>query len=162
MTQLKSINLELKMTDIQKNKLIELAIQEDIGSGDHTSLACIPPDAKNTAVLRVKATGILAGMEVAETIFQKLIPDANLKILMRDGDHIKPGDIAFRITGNTQKLLQAERLVLNFMQRMSGIASLTAEYVEKISDLHTKILDTRKATPGLRHFEKDAVRIGGG
>lgn len=162
MEQLKSINLELKMTDIQKQKLIELAIEEDLGNGDHTSLACIPPDAKNTAELRVKATGILAGMEVAKTIFQKLMPDASLEILMNDGDHIKPGDIAFRITGNTQKLLQAERLVLNFMQRMSGIATLTSTYVQKLEGLHTQILDTRKTTPGLRHFEKDAVRIGGG
>ncbi len=150
------------MNNLHKETLIELAIREDKGSGDHTSLACIPKNAINTAELRVKATGILAGLEVAKTIFNKLMPDAKAEWLMKDGDAIKPGDIAFIIEGNTQKLLQAERLVLNFMQRMSGIATLTAEYVSKISDLNTKILDTRKTTPGLRHFEKDAVRIGGG
>ncbi len=150
------------MTNIHKEKLIELAIEEDIGSGDHTSLACIPENAKNTAELRVKANGILAGIEVAGNIFKELMPEGKLEILMNDGDIIKPGDVAFKITGNTQKLLQAERLVLNFMQRMSGIATLTNTYVKKLEGLKTQILDTRKTTPGLRHFEKDAVRIGGG
>ncbi|HKK60574.1 MAG TPA: carboxylating nicotinate-nucleotide diphosphorylase [Salinivirga sp.] len=150
------------MNNLHKQTLIELAIKEDEGSGDHTSLACIPKDATNKAELRIKAKGILAGIDIAKTIFSKLMPDSQAEWHMKDGEKIKPGDIAFTIEGNTQKLLQAERLVLNFMQRMSGIASLTAEYVEKISDLHTKILDTRKTTPGLRHFEKDAVRIGGG
>jgi len=150
------------MNNLHKQTLIELAIKEDEGSGDHTSLACIPKDATNKAELRIKAKGILAGIDIAKTIFSKLMPGSQAEWHMKDGEKIKPGDIAFTIEGNTQKLLQAERLVLNFMQRMSGIASLTAEYVEKISDLHTKILDTRKTTPGLRHFEKDAVRIGGG
>ncbi|ALO17113.1 Nicotinate-nucleotide pyrophosphorylase (carboxylating) [Salinivirga cyanobacteriivorans] len=150
------------MNNLHKQTLIELAISEDEGSGDHTSLACIPKEATNKAELRIKANGILAGIDVAKTIFIKLMPDSQAEWHMKDGEKIKPGDIAFTIEGNTQKLLQAERLVLNFMQRMSGIATLTAEYVEKISDLHTKILDTRKTTPGLRHFEKDAVRIGGG
>ncbi|WP_462280766.1 carboxylating nicotinate-nucleotide diphosphorylase [Salinivirga cyanobacteriivorans] len=150
------------MNNLHKQTLIELAIKEDEGSGDHTSLACIPKEATNKAELRIKANGILAGIDVAKTIFSKLMPDSQAEWHMKDGEKIKPGDIAFTIEGNTQKLLQAERLVLNFMQRMSGIATLTAEYVAKISDLHTKILDTRKTTPGLRHFEKDAVRIGGG
>ena len=150
------------MNNLHKQTLIELAIREDEGSGDHTSLACIPKDATNKAELRIKAKGILAGIDVAKTIFNKLMPGSQAEWHMKDGDIIEPGDKAFIIEGNTQKLLQAERLVLNFMQRMSGIATLTAEYVSKISDLHTKILDTRKTTPGLRHFEKDAVRIGGG
>lgn len=150
------------MNNLHKQTLIELAIREDEGSGDHTSLACIPKDATNKAELRIKAKGILAGIDVAKIIFNKLMPGSQAEWHMKDGDIIEPGDKAFIIEGNTQKLLQAERLVLNFMQRMSGIATLTAEYVSKISDLHTKILDTRKTTPGLRHFEKDAVRIGGG
>lgn len=150
------------MNNDLKNKLIELAIAEDIGNGDYTSLACIPPSATNKAELKVKDSGIIAGIEIAKIIFNKLMPVHQLELLMKDGDKMKPGDIAFTIEGNTQKLLQAERLVLNFMQRMSGIATLTNQYVEKIADLNTKVLDTRKTTPGLRLIEKEAVKIGGG
>lgn len=150
------------MNNIHKETLIELAIREDQGSGDHTSLACIPANATNIAELRIKSNGILAGIAVAKTVFNKLMPGASIDWLMKDGDAIAPGNVAFTIEGNTQKLLQAERLVLNFMQRMSGIATLTATYVSKVEGLGTKILDTRKTTPGLRHFEKEAVQIGGG
>lgn len=142
--------------------LIDLAIKEDIGNGDHSSLASIPATAENTAELHVKSNGILAGIEISKKIFGKLMPNALIEYYMNDGDMMKPGDIAFRVTGNTQKLLQAERLVLNFMQRMSGIATTTHAYVSKIADLKTKVLDTRKTTPGLRLIEKEAVRIGGG
>lgn len=144
------------------NTLIDLAIEEDIGNGDHSSLASIPATAENTAELHVKSNGILAGIEISKKIFGKLMPNALIEYYMNDGDMMKPGDIAFRVTGNTQKLLQAERLVLNFMQRMSGIATTTHAYVSKIADLKTKVLDTRKTTPGLRLIEKEAVRIGGG
>jgi nicotinate-nucleotide pyrophosphorylase (carboxylating) len=150
------------MNNELKIKLIELAIAEDIGDGDHTSLASIPSSATNKAELKVKDTGIIAGIDIAKIIFNRLMPDYKLQVFMQDGDKMKPGDIAFIIEGNTQKLLQAERLVLNFMQRMSGIATLTNEYVSKIADLNTKVLDTRKTTPGLRVIEKEAVRIGGG
>lgn len=142
--------------------LIELAIKEDIGPGDHSSLASIPPTAENTAELRVKSEGILAGIAISKIIFNRLMPDARIEYFMTDGSPMKPGDIAFSVTGNTQKLLQTERLVLNFMQRMSGIATTTHRYVEKIADLKAKVLDTRKTTPGLRVIEKEAVRIGGG
>jgi len=144
------------------NTLIDLAIKEDIGNGDHSSLASIPEIAENTAELHVKSNGILAGIEISKKVFGKLMPNALIEYYMNDGDVMKPGDIAFRVTGNTQKLLQAERLVLNFMQRMSGIATTTHTYVSKIADLKTKVLDTRKTTPGLRLIEKEAVRIGGG
>lgn len=150
------------MTNKLIETLIELAIEEDIGSGDHSSLASIPNDAENTAELRVKSEGILAGIEISNLIFKRLMPHARIKYFMQDGDKMKPGDVAFEVTGNTQKLLQAERLVLNFMQRMSGIATTTNIYVSKIADLPTKVLDTRKTTPGLRLIEKEAVRIGGG
>lgn len=144
------------------SKLIDIAIMEDIGDGDHTSLASIPQTATNKAELKVKDKGILAGIEIAKIVFNKLMPDNKFEQFLEDGDHIEPGNIAFTIEGNTQKLLQAERLVLNFMQRMSGIATLTNQYVSKIADLPTKILDTRKTTPGLRLIEKQAVKIGGG
>jgi nicotinate-nucleotide pyrophosphorylase (carboxylating) len=150
------MNKELKL------KLIDLAIAEDIGDGDHTSLACIPADAFNKAELKVKDTGIIAGIEIAKIIFDRLMPGNKMEVFKTDGDKMFPGEIAFTIEGNTQKLLQAERLVLNFMQRMSGIATLTNQYVSKIADLPTKVLDTRKTTPGLRVIEKEAVRIGGG
>jgi nicotinate-nucleotide pyrophosphorylase (carboxylating) len=144
------------------SKLIDIAIMEDIGDGDHTSLASIPQTATNKAELRIKDKGILAGVEIAKIVFNKLMPDNKFEQFLNDGDRIEPGNIAFTIEGNTQKLLQAERLVLNFMQRMSGIATLTNQYVSKIIDLPTKILDTRKTTPGLRLIEKQAVKIGGG
>ncbi|PLX17811.1 MAG: nicotinate-nucleotide diphosphorylase (carboxylating) [Salinivirgaceae bacterium] len=150
------------MNNDLKIRLIELAIAEDIGNGDHTSLASIPSSATNKAELKVKDNGIIAGVDIAKIIFDRLMPGHKIEIFMKDGDKMKPGDIAFTIEGNTQKLLQAERLVLNFMQRMSGIATLTNKYVSKIADLNTKVLDTRKTTPGLRLIEKEAVKIGGG
>lgn len=144
------------------NELIEIAIKEDIGDGDHTSLSCIPKDATGKAHLLVKEDCIIAGVNLAAEIFRKI--DSNLVFtkFISDGESVKTGGIIFTIEGSSQSILQAERLVLNFMQRMSGIASKTNDYVKILDGLNTKILDTRKTTPGLRTIEKSAVKIGGG
>lgn len=144
------------------DQLIELAVKEDIGDGDHTSLSCIPDDEQGQVHLLVKEEGVLAGVEITERIINKIDSDLKLEAYIKDGNRIKPGDIAFKITGSVISILQAERLLLNFMQRMSGIATQTAKYADFIKDLPTKVLDTRKTTPGLRHIEKLAVEIGGG
>jgi nicotinate-nucleotide pyrophosphorylase (carboxylating) len=143
-------------------QFIEQAILEDIGTGDHTSLACIPHNAESSAILKVKDTGILAGLEEALVVFSMV--DNNLKIetYLQDGAAIKPGDIAFKVQGKAQSILMAERLVLNIMQRMSGVASLTNKFVKAVEGYPAKILDTRKTTPNFRYFEKKAVKIGGG
>jgi nicotinate-nucleotide pyrophosphorylase (carboxylating) len=143
-------------------EIIDLAIREDIGDGDHTSLACIPQHKTGKAKLLAKQKGILSGIEVARTIFQKLDTTFYFEQLKKDGDPVQPGDIAFFVEGSVIKLLQAERLVLNFMQRMSGIATQTYKYVKELEGLNTKVLETRKTTPGLRLLEKMAVRHGGG
>ncbi len=150
------------MTNKFIDKLIDLAIAEDIGDGDHSSLSCIPETEQGKVKLLVKEEGILAGVEITKEIIRKIDPDLKMKIFLKDGTKIKPGDIAFTVSGKVISILQAERLLLNFMQRMSGIASQTAKYAEIIKDLPTKVLDTRKTTPGLRHIEKLAVEIGGG
>tara|TARA_B110000503_G_C7040158_1_gene367875 strand:- start:134 stop:979 length:846 start_codon:yes stop_codon:yes gene_type:complete len=142
--------------------LINLAISEDIGDGDHTSLSTIPKDAIGKAKLLVKEYGVLAGIEVAKYIFNTIDNSAKIDSYLNDGNVVEYGDIAFSVTGNAQKILQSERLALNFMQRMSGIATLTSKYVEKAEGTKAKVLDTRKTSPGLRYFEKEAVRIGGG
>ena len=142
--------------------LIQLAIDEDIGDGDHTSLACIPGNTKGKARLLIKDHGILAGLDIAIEIFKIIGPSLHLEVNMQDGEIIATGDVAFTVEGNAHSILQAERLVLNFMQRMSGIATQTNIYVKKLEGLKTRVLDTRKTTPGLRYFEKSAVRIGGG
>ena len=144
------------------NIIIDNAIREDIGEGDHSSLACIPPDATGTAHLLVKDDGILAGLEFAGMVFNKIDSDLKMKVFINDGEFVRYGDIAFSVTGKSQSILKAERLVLNAMQRMSAIATKTRRYVEILADTHTKILDTRKTTPGIRALEKWAVRIGGG
>lgn len=142
--------------------LIQLAIDEDIGDGDHTSLACIPDNTKGKARLLIKDQGIIAGLDIAVEIFKIIDPSLHLELNMQDGKSILPGDVAFTVEGNAQSILQAERLVLNFMQRMSGIATQTNVYVKKLKGLKSRVLDTRKTTPGLRYFEKSAVKIGGG
>ena len=152
----------MKVTDQEIHEFIKLAIEEDIKDGDHSSLACIPSSESGKAKLLVKQDGILAGVELAEKIFQFFDSSSSLEILMNDGDAMKYGDIAFYVSGNTHAILKAERLVLNCMQRMSAIATRTHEVASLISDLHTKVLDTRKTTPLLRFLEKWAVRIGGG
>ena len=142
--------------------LIELAIREDIGDGDHTSLCCIPATEKGRMRLLCKQEGILAGIEIAQLVLRRLDPDMQFEQILRDGDRVKPGDVAFYVSGRLQSLLQAERILLNIMQRMSGVATQTAVYADKIKDLHTKVLDTRKTTPGMRVLDKMAVKIGGG
>jgi nicotinate-nucleotide pyrophosphorylase (carboxylating) len=144
------------------DQIIENALAEDIGDGDHTSLSCIPKDAKGKAKLLVKDKGILAGVAIAEKIFHKVDPDLKLTILLHDGASIENGDIVFFVEGSSVSILSSERLVLNFMQRMSGIATATNELTQLIKGTNAKILDTRKTTPLLREFEKMAVRIGGG
>lgn len=142
--------------------LINIAIKEDIGDGDHTSLSCIPKDAKGKAHLLVKEDGILAGVDLAKKIFLKIDSEIIFEQFLKDGDSIKVGDIAFTVKGSSQSILQAERLALNFMQRMSGIATNTNYYVNLLEGTNTKVLDTRKTTPGLREIEKLSVKIGGG
>lgn len=141
---------------------IVAALREDVGKGDYSTLASIDSKAKGKAVLKIKEAGVLAGMEVAKAIFQHLQADAVFIPLKKDGDKMAVGDEAFEIEADVHTILTAERLVLNCMQRMSGIATLTAEYVEQLEGFKTKVLDTRKTTPLLRQLEKDAVRIGGG
>ncbi len=150
------------MNDKYINKLIDLAIAEDIGDGDHTSLSCIPENEEGKVKLLVKEDGIIAGVELTKEIIKKVDPEMKMEIFIKDGTKIKVGNIAFTISGKVISILQAERLLLNFMQRMSGIATQTAVYANLIKDLPTKVLDTRKTTPGLRHIEKLAVAIGGG
>jgi len=144
------------------DELIDLAIAEDIGDGDHSSLSCIPENETGTVQLLVKEEGILAGVEITKEIIRKIDPKLKIEVFLQDGTKIKHGDIAFNISGKVISILQAERLLLNFMQRMSGIATQTAKYADLIKDLPTKVLDTRKTTPGLRQIEKLAVAIGGG
>lgn len=144
------------------DKLIELAILEDFEKGDHTSLATVPSVQQGKAKLIVKQKGIIAGIEIAQKVFSIIDNSTELKIFIQDGTSVKIGDIAFEVYGKTQSILKSERLILNIMQRMSGIATTTNTYVEKIKKYKTKILDTRKTTPGFRLFEKEAVRIGGG
>ena len=150
------------MKDNVLRDFIIRSLEEDLGDGDHTSLACIPVGAKGKAKLLLKEEGILAGVRVAVETFK--IVDDNLEIeqLLDDGHNVIPGDIAFFVNGKQHSILKAERLVLNIMQRMSGIATTTKVYVDKLEGLPTKILDTRKTTPGMRFLEKEAVRIGGG
>ena len=143
-------------------RAIDLAIAEDIGDGDHSSLGSIPAKAQGKARLLVKAQGGLAGMEVAEFILRRIDPSMSFNALLSDGALIMPGDIAFTVEGKVHSILQAERLMLNFMQRMSGIATYTKRLVDIIEGTGAKLLDTRKTTPGLRVFEKWAVKIGGG
>lgn len=142
--------------------LVELAIREDIGDGDHSSLACIPHGERGRMKLLVKQEGILAGVEIAETVLRRLDPEVKFEKRLDDGAHVKPGDVAFYVEGRLISLLQAERILLNIMQRMSGVATQTAIYVKELAGLKTQVIDTRKTTPGMRVLDKMAVRIGGG
>lgn len=141
---------------------IDRWFREDIGEGDHTTFSTIPNEATGSAKLLVKEKGILAGLDVAQRIFHRFDPELQLQAFMEDGKTITPGDVVFRVSGKVHTLLQCERLVLNIMQRMSGIATTTREYVSLLKGTDTKILDTRKTTPGMRFLEKEAVRLGGG
>lgn len=142
--------------------LLTLAFAEDVGDGDHTTLSTIPADAMGKQQLIVKEEGILAGVDVARMVFDKFDHSLKMTVFINDGAHVKPGDVAFVVEGPVRSLLQTERTMLNIMQRMSGIATMTAKYQEKLSGLKTKVLDTRKTTPGMRMLEKEAVKIGGG
>ena len=144
------------------DKLIDLAFAEDIGDGDHTTLCCIPEEAMGRSHLLIKEDGILAGVEVAKKVFARFDPTLQVEVLINDGAKVKKGDIAMVVSGKTRSLLQTERLMLNIMQRMSGIATMTNKYVERLAGTHTHVLDTRKTTPGMRMLEKQAVKIGGG
>lgn len=142
--------------------LIQLWFAEDIGDGDHTTLSSIPADAMGASQLIIKEDGVLAGVEVAKRVFHAFDPELKMTQFLHDGDKVKVGDIAFVVEGRIQSLLQTERLMLNIMQRMSGVATRTAEYVKLLEGTNTRVLDTRKTTPGLRLLEKEAVKIGGG
>ena len=142
--------------------IIKNGIREDIGEGDHSSLACIPADARGKAKLLVREEGIIAGVEFAKMIFKEVDPDLQIETFIADGENVKLGDIVFFVTGSSQSILKAERLVLNAMQRMSAIATKTKKFVDVLKGTNTRILDTRKTTPGIRAIEKWAVTIGGG
>jgi len=144
------------------DQIIDIALIEDLGDGDHTSKSTIPVNAKGKAGLFIKQNGILAGIKIAEKVFHKVDPDTIFNVIMKDGARIKQGDIAFEVEGRSISLLSAERLALNFLQRMSGIATSTRQIVDKLHGLKTKVLDTRKTTPLMREIEKYAVRVGGG
>jgi nicotinate-nucleotide pyrophosphorylase (carboxylating) len=144
------------------NEIIDLALREDIGEGDHSTRACVPENAVGTARLLIKEKGILAGVELAEKIFHRFDPELKVDVYVKDGTPVSPGDIAFTVTGSSRSILSTERLVLNFMQRMSGIATQTHRICQLIDGTGAKLLDTRKTTPGIRYLEKWAVRIGGG
>ena len=145
-----------------EDRLIDLAFAEDIGDGDHTTLCCIPEDAMGKSHILIKEDGILAGVEVAKRVFAKFDSTMQVEVLINDGTPVKKGDIAMVVTAKVRSLLQTERLMLNIMQRMSGIATMTNKYVERLKGTKTHVLDTRKTTPGLRMLEKQAVKIGGG
>ena len=143
-------------------KLIELSFAEDIGDGDHTTLSSIPEDAMGENILIIKEDGVLAGVEMAKRIFAHFDKELAVEVLINDGDEVKKGDVAMRVSGKVRSLLQTERLMLNVMQRMSGIATMTRKYVKQLEGTNTCVLDTRKTTPGMRIMEKEAVKIGGG
>lgn len=152
----------MKTKDELIDSLLDLAFAEDIGDGDHTTLSTIPADAMGRSRLIVKEKGILAGVEVAEKVLHKVDPTIKMNVMISDGSEVNPGDIAFTAEGPVRSLLVAERTMLNIMQRMSGVATMTRKYQDQLKGLHTRVLDTRKTTPGMRMLEKEAVRIGGG
>lgn len=152
----------MKTKDELIDDLLNLAFAEDVGDGDHTTLSTIPSDAIGKQKLLIKEEGIIAGVDIAKKVLNKVDPELKIKVFIEDGSRVKPGDIAFIVEGRVQSLLVAERTMLNIMQRMSGIATTTRRYQDELEGLHTKVLDTRKTTPGMRMLEKEAVAIGGG
>ncbi len=152
----------MKSTDELIDDLLTLAFAEDVGDGDHTPLSTIPADAMGKQHLLVKQPGILAGVEIARMVFKKFDPSLKMTVFIGDGSRVKPGDIAFEVEGPVRSLLQTERVMLNIMQRMSGVATMTDVYQSRLEGLKAKVLDTRKTTPGMRMLEKMAVKIGGG
>lgn len=154
--------VKMYTVDELNDRLIDLAFSEDIGDGDHTTLCCIPEDAMGKSRLLIKEEGVLAGMRIAKEVFHRFDPTMEVEQFIEDGAHVKPGDEAMIVTGKVRSLLQTERLMLNIMQRMSGIATMTQKYVKRLEGTQTRVLDTRKTTPGMRMLEKEAVKIGGG
>ncbi len=152
--------MKIKKEDVEK--FLDIALAEDIGEGDHTSLATIDPSQKGKAQLIAKQEGILAGVDFAHFVYARLDPHHHIKIFKHDGELVKPGDVIFTVEGNVIAILMGERLILNIIQRLSGIATQTRQYVEKLEGLKTKVLDTRKTTPGMRLLDKYAVKVGGG
>lgn len=152
----------MKSTDELIDALLELSFAEDIGDGDHTTLSCIPADEIGRSHLLVKERGVIAGVDIARRVFEKFDSSLKMTVFIQDGTEVNPGDIVFEVEGKVQSLLQTERLMLNIMQRMSGIATITRKYQNLLHGLKTKVLDTRKTTPGMRILEKEAVKIGGG
>ncbi|MBD5195802.1 MAG: carboxylating nicotinate-nucleotide diphosphorylase [Bacteroidales bacterium] len=152
----------MKTIEQLKDELLELAFAEDIGDGDHTTLSTVPEDAIGKSRLIIKEDGVLAGVDMALEVFKKLDPYIKTEVYIKDGSNVKKGDIAFESEGPVRSLLIAERTMLNIMQRMSGVATMTRRYQDELSGLHTRVLDTRKTTPGMRMLEKEAVKIGGG
>ncbi len=144
------------------SRLIDLAFTEDIGDGDHTTLCCIPENAVGKSHLLAKEEGVIAGLRVAKEIFRRFDPELKIEEFIHDGEKIRPGDIVMEVSGRIRSLLQTERLMLNVVQRMSGIATVTAKYVERLKGTKARVLDTRKTTPGMRLMEKEAVKLGGG
>lgn len=152
----------MKTKDELIDDLLALAFAEDIGDGDHTTLSTIPADAKGRSRLLIKEKGILSGVDIARKVFEKLDPSIKMEVYISDGAEVNPGDVAFTAEGPVRSLLIAERTMLNIMQRMSGVATMTRRYQDELKGLHTKVLDTRKTTPGMRMLEKEAVATGGG
>lgn len=152
----------MKTTDELIDDLLNLAFAEDLGDGDHTTLSTIPADAMGRSRLIIKEDGILAGVDIAEKVLHKVDPTIKMTVMLKDGTEVKKGDIAFTAEGPVRSLLIAERTMLNIMQRMSGVATMTRRYQDELKDLHTRVLDTRKTTPGMRMLEKEAVKMGGG
>lgn len=152
----------MKSRDELIDDLLTLAFAEDVGDGDATTLSTIPAEARGRQRLIIKEEGIIAGVDVARMVFKKFDPELKMTVFIEDGAHVKPGDVAFEVEGSVRSLLQTERTMLNIMQRMSGIATTTAKYQSRLEGLKTKVLDTRKTTPGMRMLEKEAVKIGGG
>ena len=152
----------MKTNDELIDDLLTLAFAEDVGDGDATTLSTIPAEEMGRQRLIVKEEGILAGVRIARKVFDKFDPSLKMTVMIDDGDHVKPGDVAFVVEGPVRSLLQTERIMLNIMHRMSGIATMTARYQSELNGLKTKVLDTRKTTPGMRILEKEAVKIGGG
>lgn len=152
----------MKSKDELIDDLLTLAFAEDVGDGDHTTLSTIPAEEMGCQRLIIKEEGILAGVDIARRVFAKFDPELEMTVFIGDGAHVRPGDVAFEVKGRVRSLLQTERTMLNIMQRMSGIATTTARYQRELEGLKTKVLDTRKTTPGMRMLEKEAVKIGGG
>ena len=152
----------MKTKDELIDELLDLAFAEDVGDGDHTTLSTIPAEAEGKSRLLIKEEGILSGVETARKVLAKVDPRLKMEVFITDGSHVKPGDVAFTVEGSVRSLLIAERTMLNIMQRMSGVATMTHKYQSRLEGLHTRVLDTRKTTPGMRMLEKEAVKTGGG